>query len=269
MMPRRPVAQRARAEIADRTAVVSVPRSTEGRSVARARTFDGRESTSADESDTDARVNERPGARARKQLEARGVSIPSLPPTDVRAIRLRPKRELLLRAYCHVAVAQYASGMGRELSILKFEQHGLFDALNEEERKFWDVGAEDGLAVPGAIPLGYAQEAGLTLMWVLGMTDTVPALMDDHHAALDAEGLLCADLLDPIEPVHRRADLLTPRDAATLAAEIDDLAAYEAVYAREHPRWVFGGSNQWVPPLGPEVVHFRLRTLRWACMIDA
>ena len=88
MMPRRPVAQRARAEIADRTAVVSVPRSTEGRSVARARTFDGRESTSADESDTDARVNERPGARARKQLEARGVSIPSLPPTDVRAIAL-------------------------------------------------------------------------------------------------------------------------------------------------------------------------------------
>jgi hypothetical protein len=178
-------------------------------------------------------------------------------------------REIVVRALCHGVIAQFATGMERELTKMQIDDWDLASALDADERALWDSGV-DGLSVPAlSIRLGYAEGSAFALMWALRMTDRLPAFDGTQSSYMDLETDLRCQLLDTIKSVDEMVASVALRALPEIADEIDYLTRYDAVYARDRPGWTFGEIGAWIGPLSPEDVACRLRALRWATRTDS
>jgi hypothetical protein len=184
------------------------------------------------------------------------------------ALQLRPTREIAARALCHAWVAQFATdcGAGFEGAFAQqIQELGLEPSLTDEERALLrkEAVTDEGLR------LGYEEEAALALAWLLGLADSLPIFDGDSNAFMRDEDAIRMTLLDPAVSLDGLCEAARLRAVSDVADEIDRLARYASIYARERPGWRFGGAGEWIGSLGPEAVSARLRALRWAARVRA
>jgi hypothetical protein len=190
-----------------------------------------------------------------------------LPPLDATALRLRPPRAVAGRALCYVWVAQFATDCGagfEEAFAERIRELRLEPELRDDERALLRGEPVDN----ESLRLGYDEDAAIALAWVLGLADALPEFHGDANAYQNDDDAIRLTLLERFDSVDALAAAARPRDEETIADEIDFLARYEAVYARDRPGWRIGGMGEWLGPVSPEAVSARLRALRWAIGVD-